>query len=361
METQPSLAGSDTRLAQNRSGYWEIRWTERDETGRARTRTYSCRTKDRRLAEDAHRAFLDAARAVGGLTAGGDGALVLVRDVLSRYIADHVELNRGGSASQKWALRPVLDYMGNWSLDDLSSNSLRDYRRFRERQVAGSTVRRELGALRAAMAWAGRTGVTPSGWSLPHVDLPPPGDARENCLTESEAARVWDAAVQRFRGAGAFPARRIGLFVCIALDTAARSAAIEGLTWDRVDMGRGVIDFREPGRLRSKKRRVPVPMSDRLRVVMQEAWDRRNERGGPGDLFVLGHGGSTRKAFERFVAGLGLPDCTRHDLRRTWATLKARKGVPLWEIAGVLGDTVETVTRHYAHHSPDFLRGAVNA
>jgi len=51
---------------------------------------------------------------------------------------------------------------------------------------------------------------------------------------------------------------------------------------------------------------------------------------------------------------------TPHTLRHTWATLAARAGVPLFQVAGVLGDTLPTVMRVYAHHCPDHLRGAVN-
>ena len=73
----------------------------------------------------------------------------------------------------------------------------------------------------------------------------------------------------------------------------------------------------------------------------------------------MGRSGHTRHQFERFVEAHGF-DCTRHDLRRTWATLRAQAGVDLFAIAGVLGDTIETVTKHYAHHHPDFLRKAMD-
>jgi hypothetical protein len=51
---------------------------------------------------------------------------------------------------------------------------------------------------------------------------------------------------------------------------------------------------------------------------------------------------------------------TPHVLRHTWATLAARAGVSMFEIAGVLGDSLATVQKNYLHHSPDHLRGAVN-
>jgi integrase len=282
----------------------------------------------------------------------------MVGDVVERYIRDHVDLNRRG-ATQRWALKPILDHFGRWPLLDLNTGALRDYRRIRARRVADPTIRREMGALRAALSWAKDNDVAPKDWSIPTINLPPPGAPRENCLTEAEAQKLWDAAVAIATGPDPFPRRRVGLFTCLALDTAARSAAIEGLTWDRVDVVRGLIDFRDPGKSVSKKRRVPVPMSDRLLAVMQDAHARRMSKGA-GELHVLGHTGSTHKPFNRLVDLLGL-DCTRHDLRRTWATLKARRGVSMFEIAGVLGDKLETVMKHYAHHSPEHLRGAVNA
>ncbi len=38
----------------------------------------------------------------------------------------------------------------------------------------------------------------------------------------------------------------------------------------------------------------------------------------------------------------------------------ARRGVPLWIIAKVLGNTVATVEKTYAKHAPEDLRAAVN-
>lgn len=66
-----------------------------------------------------------------------------------------------------------------------------------------------------------------------------------------------------------------------------------------------------------------------------------------------------RDNVSKWLSGTRWPDLHIHDLRRTWATLAARRGVALWQIAGVLGDTVEAVGAHYAHHAPDHLRGAV--
>lgn len=148
---------------------------------------------------------------------------------------------------------------------------------------------------------------------------------------------------------------RIARFVVLALDTAARSKTIERLKWSQVDFTQGVIDYREPGKAITKKRVVPVPISTRLRPVLERMFNERVSE------YVLDHPGSTRKAWELFRADIGMPNLDRHDLRRTWATLAAQNRVSMWQIAGVLGDTLATVERHYLWHHPDNLHNAVNA
>lgn len=39
----------------------------------------------------------------------------------------------------------------------------------------------------------------------------------------------------------------------------------------------------------------------------------------------------------------------------------AKKGVPIQMIAGVLGDSIKTVEKHYLKYSPDYLREATVA
>jgi integrase len=70
----------------------------------------------------------------------------------------------------------------------------------------------------------------------------------------------------------------------------------------------------------------------------------------------------TSKAFTRAVidAKLG-PGVTPHTLRHTCATWLMQSGTDIWEAAGYLGMTVETLTSRYGHHHPDHLSGARTA
>lgn len=348
-ETQPN----ETRLELNRSGNYEIRWTERDANGRARTRTQSCHTKDEREAQ----AFRDAWLACRE-TILSQAVEHTVADLIQKYEEMHLEAN-GRGAANRWSLKPIKEKLGTHTLATLTEERLLEYRAQRKRQGrADGTIRRELGALVAVLNWSRKKKIVDRETILPDVDLPPDGAARENYVDEVEEERMWKLAADWVLSKNT--RWRVGLFVCLALETAARARAIETLTWDRVKWQAGVIDYRDPSIRISKKRRVAVPISDRLRPVLEFARDNLAD-----NRWVLGEAGSTNKTFLTFVRqhnikGVSGVAPTRHDLRRTWATLRAQWGVDLFDIAGVLGDTIETVTKHYAHHSPAHLRNAVN-
>lgn len=347
----------DTTLETNRAGYYEVRWGDRDADGRYRSRSYSCRTKDRDIAEEVRRALISSAAQV---TTGAHQKRL--DQLIDRYIEHHVELD-GITDAQRWSLKPIRAALGARFVSDVDTTQIVAYRRGREKAGrAGGTIRRELGALRAVLNWGIKTGELAKDTVLPHFPLPPASQARQEYLDPLEEQRMWDLAeALALDHSIPFEHRRIGMFVCIALETAGRSRAIETLTWDRVDLSAKLIDFREPGRKIVKKRRVAVPVSDRLFPVLFQwqanlgAANRFNPTGP-----VLMTTASTLKAFVRF-RDRNKFDITRHGLRHTWATLKLQKGVKIWKVAGVLGDSVAVVQDTYGHHCPENLRDAVNA
>jgi len=87
-----------------------------------------------------------------------------------------------------------------------------------------------------------------------------------------------------------------------------------------------------------------------------------------GDHFVEFNGkpiSSVKTAFSRAVKLAGLSDeagrIVPHTLRHTAATWLMQRGVSIWQAAGYLGMSAETLDRVYGHHSPDHLKGAANA
>jgi integrase len=158
-------------------------------------------------------------------------------------------------------------------------------------------------------------------------------------------------------------------FLWLALETAQRKRAILDLTWDRVDFETRVIHFAVPGKKVTKKRRPSVPISDALLVQLKRMHDEKIND------FVMDHGGEGWSAIQAIVVKAGLaPKQKRgtgerikstgispHTLRHTAATHMARRGVPLYDIAGILGNTLAMVEKVYAKHCPGRLRAAVNS
>lgn len=209
---------------------------------------------------------------------------------------------------------------------------------------AASTIRSELGILSTALRWAKKRGLVDYA---PEVQLPLASPPRERWITKDEADRLLDAAVSP----------HVRLFILLARYTGARAGAILGLTWQRVTDR--FIDYNDPTKPRTRKKRAVVPIHPDLREPLLEA---RRRALTP---YVIAYGGepvaSIKKAFGRAAARAGLEQVGPHTLRHSAATWMAMDGVPLAQIAAFLGNSVKMVETVYAKYSPDYLTNAVNS
>jgi integrase len=323
-------------LRKGKSGYWEIRWSE-DRGDRHVSRSHSTRETERAAAETYRRHWLKAREE---LTQQSRGPLTI------GDLCDHYEVNanqRKVSATQYHVLKLLRRHVGNLRPVDLDEGEVLGYRK--ARGVSDATLRRELGVLVAVLNFGARKKLIPAA-DVPHVDLPPEGQPREVFLSPAEE-REFVALLMKD------PMSRHSRFCLLALRTGARKGAIEGLTWDRVDFEGRYVDYRVPGARKSKKRRVPVPVDDVLLPVLEQAHFFAT------DKFVIG-AGSIRRQWDVFRRkNPKFAHVTPHVLRHTAATRWLRDGLSLWDVAGLLGDTVETVAKVYGHHATSDLRAAM--
>lgn len=341
-----------TRLERNpRTGYYEIRWTEvivvAGQPPKRRTRTYSTRTKKKAEAERIRHAWVKTGvEMLASLESG------FVEGAIAAYTRDYLDV-KGIGQTQRYALKAVAAKLGNTPVSGINVSAITDYKNKRRADgVTEGTVRRELSALTACLKWCKKNEILPRSVEVPDIELPPDSEPRKDYISDQEERRLWNVASMDEDEDGRLS--RIGRFVCLALAAPARSATIEALTWDRVDFAAGVIDYRVPGKRVTKKRQVPVPIAQRLLPVLK-----RMKREAKTD-YVLDHPGTTIKAWKWFAKRHGFEKFVRHDLRRTWASLNVMAGVDLPVVAAVLGDTVDTTIKHYAHLSPEHLRKAVD-
>jgi integrase len=245
------------------------------------------------------------------------------------------------------------------------------------RTVKPQTVRREIQSLFAAIHFCAKPAQQMNVPVLPAFTLPDAGEPRDRWLTNSEVDQMFAAAERLRRGTRLSRGER---FLWLALKTAGRMSALLELTWDRVDFETRVIHLDVPGRKKTKKRRASVPISDDLMPILQQAYAERIEKKAepgkpPPKELVMDNQADVWATVQLIAieAGLGgvrpkllrseKPKATGispHVLRHTAATHMARRGVPLWIIAKILGNTLQMVERVYAKHSPDDLREAIN-
>ncbi len=257
------------------------------------------------------------------------------------YLAEHVRPSTADPVRREYACKALKRALGRRHAEALLPLDIRRYSRKRAGQgCAAGTIRYELATLQAALNFcAGDRKIA----AAPQLPLPAKPDARDRWLTRDETDRLLDECGPRAR-----------LFVQIALNTGGRPDAIDALQWTQVDLDRRLIDFNRPGRQQTAKRRPVVPINDTLYTVLTDAQAQAKTK------WVLGSPASTLKVFNTAKRRAGLTDITRKTLRHTWACHAAQRGVSLWQIAGVLGDSMATVEKNYLHHHPDHLREAVN-
>lgn len=345
------------RLGLNARGIYEVRWTEAGRSLRASTRTADLSEAQQVLAE----ALQERKR----IAEASQRETCTVAHVLDLYLREHVRKRCMAPKPIELVVPLLADHFGRLLPADIKPGDVEDY--ISRRAPGGDlglgaqphSVRRDLGVLVAALNHAVRTRRITRA-DVPHIAMPPAAEPRPAVLTPAQARALIDVALKgspnssEWRlGRGRLP--RLYRFIALALNTGARRDAIENLTWDRVDFAAGTIDYREPGRRATRKRRVVVAIGPALLGILKRAHRERVTD------YVLDTPSDCLAAFKRAARLAGVPDVTPHALRHTFATLALDAGESMWTVANALGDTVATVERTYAKRRPATTISAVAA
>jgi integrase len=240
--------------------------------------------------------------------------------------------------------KAILPHFGHFRPDQITRDMCRDYAG--RRTAAGlsqGSVHTELGHLRSALVFGQKIRMIESA---PDIWRPVKPAGREVFLTRPEMTRLIDGC--------AAPHVRLG--ITLLAGTAARVGAILDLTWDRVDLERGVINLRMADGV-TRKGRAVVPMNGMTRAALSVAHEAALSD------HVVEVGGrpvrSIRKGFEAARDRAGLDGVTLHDIRRSAARFMVEAGVPMERVAQMLGHSNLAMTYSvYGRFAPDALGGA---
>src|SRR5262249_22925705 len=166
--------------------------------------------------------------------------------------------------------------------------------------------------------------------AVPKIKLEKEAEGRLRWLEPDEEARLL-AACRASRNL------LLADIVTVALETGLRAGELLGLTWDRIDLSRGVIRLE----ITKSGRRREIPMRQSVYEILAA-------RPGPrqGRVWNLWN---IRTAFVSAVKKANLVNFHFHDLRHSFASWFMMRGGSLQALKEILGHTDLKMTLRYAH------------
>ncbi len=171
---------------------------------------------------------------------------------------------------------------------------------------------------------------------LPRIRRLEEPQGRLRWLDPDEEARLL-AECRRSRNA------QLYAITVLALETGMRQGEVFGLTWERIDFSRGVIQLE----VTKSGRRREIPMRQIVNDVLSELPGARAGRLWP-------H--SARHAFEAAVVRAKIDNFRFHDCRHHFASWFVMRGGSMAALKALLGHSNFQMTLRYAHLAPDHLR-----
>lgn len=247
---------------------------------------------------------------------------------------DQTRLHDAWKAAQ-WTFAPLMP-------SDITKAVCVSYAHSRRKEGrSDGTIRKELSSVRAAVNWHDEQNT--AKWWLP--DPPPP---KERWLTRDEMHALLEASRDTYH---------LFVFLHLALATAGRKEALFQMKWMQVRWAedRIFLGFKPGG-----KKRPTVPMTNTLRVVLQQAYSvaRTDHVIEYADRPVK----SIRTSLQRACKIAGLTGVTPHVLRHSAAVWMRMNDVSIEKLSAYMGHSDTRVTeRVYAKYGPDYLDGTTDA
>lgn len=261
-----------------------------------------------------------------------------VSELLDLRLADLRVTGKARAQNTPSIHKPLHKHFGAACADKITPALVHQY--WTIRQHVPASLREELAELKTALRIAKKRGLVDH---IPDLELPPKRPPRQLLLTRQEAQALLDAADQPY----------LRHYLLIAMTTGARRGAIMDLTWDRVDFVRGRIDFRDPTRAITNKRRTIVPVHQTVMNTLSKAKETAQTP------YVMEHKGrhltSIRRAFRRAAERAGVPRTTPHVLKHSVVSWLAEDGYTVDQISDMTATHPNTVRQVYRKVSPNYL------
>jgi integrase len=315
-----------------------------------------------------------------------DPELAQARDTTLRQLRDAYLATVGNGSVEANTLYTAgihLDHVeqtfgGGFPLAGMTLGKLQGHVTRRAKDVAPTTIKKELDTFRSAWRWGQRMKLVdmpyPSaGLVYPKTDEKPPfmtwAEVERRVKQGGDAGELWEClyldtdqiaellGFARAKKAAAW----VYAMVATAAHTGARRSELMRMRVEDVDLSQGVLTIREKKRARGTRTTRRVPISPTLAEAMAGQIDRQDGR-----PYLFGDGvkpqsvQTAHKAFLRLVKG------SKWDVLHGWHTLRhsfisalANKGVDQRIIDDFCGHSTEQQRRRYRHLFPHVTKAAL--
>ena len=209
--------------------------------------------------------------------------------------------------------------------------------------------------------WAKERGLTKHN-PVSHTAPARNATRQRDYVTEEEYEAIM-AAVEAAEKETGVPRGWLKDWIAFAWGTGLRPDEQHTLAWNAVDLVGGTVHVGKHGRGKTANSFRFVPVTGEALAVLQQ---RSLETSNPGGLVFTGAGGDPveqsylRKNLKRFAKDAGIDkNVVPYSFRHGYGTRMIQAQVPAFELAKIMGTSLQMIEKHYGHHDQTRAAGHV--
>jgi len=278
-----------------------------------------------------------------------EGERRTLRELVERFMKEHApKVSECQRLLYRVSFRHLVDFFGDIVLSGITPKRINAYKQARKEKGGGApSINRSLTALSKAFSLAVKEWEWVKENPVSKVSREKENTGRDRWLTSDDEKRLMDNSPQWLRD-----------IILFALHTGLRQDELLSLQWGRVNLFNKTIIIQESKN--GKPRTIPLNL-----VALDILTEKAKVRSLKSDLVFLSSATTKiekrnlRRAFETALQKASIEDFHFHDLRHTFATRLAQRGIDIYKISKLLGHVNITMTQRYAHHCPESLRDGI--
>lgn len=269
--------------------------------------------------------------------------------MMEKFMREHApKVSINTQCSYSASKKHLSIHFGDSKLSAITPKMIYDYKVLRYSEAAKpATINRELAMLSKAFNLAVKEWEWIRDNPVSKVPKEKENNERDRWLSEDEEKRLLENSPQWLKD-----------IIVFDLHTGLRQGELLSLQWGRVNLFRKtiIIQVSKNGKPRT------IPLNQIALDILVEKSKVRNIKH---DLVFTSSVGTKidcdnlRRTFESVLKKADIQNFHFHDLRHTFATWLAQRGVDIYKISKLLGHKDIRMTQRYSHHSPESLRDGI--